>query len=76
MRMSEANVEALLDGQDVNGGEGVKDPALSLIHICAHTVQVAKRAHLTALPIDAGSGILFLISFNAESNSPFAIRPT
>ncbi len=27
MRMSEANVEALLDGQDVNGGEGVKDPA-------------------------------------------------
>ena len=31
MRMAEANVEALLDGQDVNGGEGVKD--LSLIHI-------------------------------------------
>ena len=27
MRMSEANVEALLDGEDVNGGEGVKDPA-------------------------------------------------
>ena len=27
MRMAEANVEALLDGQDVNGGEGVKDPA-------------------------------------------------
>ena len=27
MRMSEANVEALLTGQDVNGGEGVKDPA-------------------------------------------------
>ncbi len=27
MRMSEANVEALLAGQDVNGGEGVKDPA-------------------------------------------------
>ena len=28
MRMAEANVEALLDGQDVNGGEGVKDPRL------------------------------------------------
>ena len=27
MRMSEANVEALLAGEDVNGGEGVKDPA-------------------------------------------------
>ena len=27
MRMAESNVEALLDGQDVNGGEGVKDPA-------------------------------------------------
>ena len=27
MRMSESNVEALLTGQEVNGGEGVKDPA-------------------------------------------------
>ena len=26
MRMSESNVEALLAGQDVNGGEGVKAP--------------------------------------------------
>ena len=26
-RLAESNVEALLDGQDVNGGEGVKDPA-------------------------------------------------
>ena len=27
MRMSEANVEALLAGEEVNGGEGVKDPS-------------------------------------------------
>ena len=27
MRMSESNVEALLNGLDVNGGEGVKDPS-------------------------------------------------
>lgn len=27
MRVAEANVEALLNGQDVNGGEGLKDPS-------------------------------------------------
>ena len=27
MKMAESNVEALLAGEDVNGGEGVKDPS-------------------------------------------------